>query len=262
MDVFAAKGPAIELHHRHLGAASVAHIYGQNLVAAESMTSALVPWGFSPRMLKPIIDLEFASRCESPGHSHLGASTVGGQEARPEPDDLRPILQSKRNLGRAGETLGDLSIRAMLTCSSKVSSSPDVAYFYGEEAPLAGLYGEGSALPKDLPIGYGFDFVNSDVILHRLSCANGGLETASGMHYRALYLGGSSHQMTLPVLRKFARLVKAVAVVVGDRPAGSPSLTDKPAEFAAIVDELWGKQQERVTSFPAKMSTRHCLAWA
>ena len=35
------------------GAASVAHVYGQNLVAAESLTSALAPWGarsFQPLM--------------------------------------------------------------------------------------------------------------------------------------------------------------------------------------------------------------------
>ena len=42
------------------GAASVAHIYGQNLVAAESMTSALQPWAYAPSGLRPIVDLEFA----------------------------------------------------------------------------------------------------------------------------------------------------------------------------------------------------------
>lgn len=42
------------------GAASVAHIYGQNLVAAESMTSGGYPWAFSPRDLKPVADLELA----------------------------------------------------------------------------------------------------------------------------------------------------------------------------------------------------------
>jgi hypothetical protein len=42
------------------GAASVAHIYGQNIVAAESMTSALAPWAFAPSDLKRLIDLEFA----------------------------------------------------------------------------------------------------------------------------------------------------------------------------------------------------------
>jgi hypothetical protein len=30
------------------GAASVSHLYGQNLVAAESLTSAMAPWAFAP----------------------------------------------------------------------------------------------------------------------------------------------------------------------------------------------------------------------
>jgi hypothetical protein len=115
----------------------------------------------------------------------------------------------------------------------------DVAYFYGEEAPLAGLYGEGSELPKDLPVGYGFDFVNSDVILHHLTAKNGALETHSGMRYRVLYLGGSSARMTLPVLRKLRDLVAGGAVIVGDRPTGSPSLADNDDEFQKIAAALW-----------------------
>ncbi len=39
--------------------ASVAHIYGQNLAAAESMTASAAPWGWSPATLKPTADQEF-----------------------------------------------------------------------------------------------------------------------------------------------------------------------------------------------------------
>src|SRR5205085_3158156 len=42
------------------GASSVAHIYGQNITAAESMTASNSPWAFAPADLRPIIDLEFA----------------------------------------------------------------------------------------------------------------------------------------------------------------------------------------------------------
>ena len=42
------------------GAASVAHIYGQNIVGAESMTSRGPAWSFSPNNLKTVADLEFA----------------------------------------------------------------------------------------------------------------------------------------------------------------------------------------------------------
>jgi len=38
--------------------ASVAHIYGQNLAAAESLTAAAGPWAWSPATLKPTADQE------------------------------------------------------------------------------------------------------------------------------------------------------------------------------------------------------------
>ena len=41
----------------------------------------------------------------------------------------------------------------------------DVAYFYGEEGPLTAVFGWKAI--EDAPEGYGFDFVNSDVVLHR-----------------------------------------------------------------------------------------------
>ena len=44
--------------------ASVAHIYGQNLVAAESLTALGIggtAWSYSPENLKPSADLELAS---------------------------------------------------------------------------------------------------------------------------------------------------------------------------------------------------------
>jgi len=40
--------------------ASVAHIYGQNLVAAESLTAGIGAWTFSPETLKPTADREMA----------------------------------------------------------------------------------------------------------------------------------------------------------------------------------------------------------
>ena len=40
--------------------ASVAHIYGQNVAAAESLTALAAPWAWSPGTLKPTADKEMA----------------------------------------------------------------------------------------------------------------------------------------------------------------------------------------------------------
>ncbi len=61
MDFFTEEeGPTSYLYCCDRGAASVAHIYGQNLVGAESMTSNGPRLGLFSRQLKRIADLELA----------------------------------------------------------------------------------------------------------------------------------------------------------------------------------------------------------
>ena len=217
------------------GAASIAHIYGQNLVAAESLTSALQPWNYAPRELKPIVDLEFA----------LGVNRVVVHESAHQPVDRPPGL-SLFVFGQFFNRLENWADYAAPWVSYIARSSyllqqgryaADIAYFYGEEAPLTGLFGEKDI---DAPEGYGFDFVNSDVLLNQMSVDHGELATRTGMRYRVLYLGGSSEYMTLPTLRGIRDLVSQGAVLVGERPLGTPSLADDPAQFQSIADDLFG----------------------
>ena len=114
----------------------------------------------------------------------------------------------------------------------------DVAYFYGEEGPLTAVFGWKAA--QDLPDGYAFDFVNSDVILNQLTFTDGRLVTPGGTSYRILYLGGRSQRMTLPVLEQLSSLVRQGAVIVGNKPVDSPSLADDENEFHRVADALWG----------------------
>jgi hypothetical protein len=56
-----AEGPRQPLIGDMKGVASVAHLYGQNLVVAESMTASMAPWAFAPKDLKRFIDLELVT---------------------------------------------------------------------------------------------------------------------------------------------------------------------------------------------------------
>jgi hypothetical protein len=114
----------------------------------------------------------------------------------------------------------------------------DVAYFYGEEAPITSLFGNKRV--EDVPQEYGFDFVDSDALINQLSVDRGTLVTKSGMRYRVLYLGGSSRMMTLPTLSRIRDLVKQGATLVGRRPAATPSLGDDTVKFQTMADELFG----------------------
>ena len=223
-----------------LGAASVAHVYGQNLVGAESLTSAGRPWAYAPRQLKPFIDMEFAR----------GVNRVVIHTSVHQPVDKAPglslfgygqfftRLESWADL--AGSWIKYIARSSYLLQQGRFVA--DVAYFYGEEAPLTSLFGNQRV--DDVPPGYGFDFVDGDALLNRLSVDGGDLTTASGMRYRALYLGGSSRRMTLATLRRIADLVRQGATLVGRRPAESPSLADDPAQFQAAAEDLFGPAGE------------------
>ncbi|MFM6852628.1 MAG: glycosyl hydrolase, partial [Sphingopyxis sp.] len=219
------------------GAASVAHIYGQNLVAAESMTSALAPWAYAPNELRRIIDLEFATGINRP---------VVHTSVHQPVDDKVPGLslmifgqyfnrhESWANMARPWI---DYIARTgyMLQQGRNVA---DVAVFYGEDSPLTALFDHG--VPADLPRRHAYDFVNPDVLINQLSVDGGDLVARSGARYRALQLAGTSQRMTLATLRRIAALVDAGAMVIGAAPASSPALMDNPAEFSALRARLWG----------------------
>jgi hypothetical protein len=219
------------------GAASVAHVYGRPVVAAESMTSALAPWAYAPRDLRRVADLEFA----------LGVNRIVIHSSVHQPlIDKAPGLtlfifgqyfnRNETWAGQAKPWIDYLARTSYLLQQGRYAA--DVAYFYGEEAPITGLYGDTPV--ADAPEHYGYDFVNADVVLNRLSVEDGQLTAPGGMRYRVLQLGGSSSRMTLPVLRKLEALVEAGAVVVGTRPERSPSLADDGGEFDRLVERLWG----------------------
>lgn len=221
------------------GAASVAHVYGQNLVAAESLTAAFSPWAFAPSDLKPMIDMEFALGVNRPV-----IHTSVHQPVEKKPGLSLAIFGQYFNRHESWAEQAKPWVDYMARSAFMLQQGryfADVAYFYGEEAPLTGLFGTRPI--TDAPEGHGYDFVNADVLLNQFTVENGMLVTRAGATYRLLYLGGSSARMTLPVLRRLAALVEAGAVVVGSRPLGSPSLADDGAEaraeFAALADRLW-----------------------
>jgi (4-O-methyl)-D-glucuronate---lignin esterase len=221
------------------GAASVAHIYGQNLVAAESMTSMLMPWAHAPADLRRVIDLEFLTGVNRP--------VIHTSVHQPVDDKVPGLaLFVFGQYFNRHETWAEMArpwIDYLARSSYLLQQGryfADVAYFYGEEAPLTGLYGEKPV--TDAPVRYGYDFVNADALLNQLSVQSGDLVAKSGARYKLLYLGGSSEHMTLPVLRQLASLVDAGATIVGQAPESSPSLNDDKAAFDTLVRRLWSGQ--------------------
>jgi hypothetical protein len=215
--------------------ASVAHIYGQNLVAAESMTASSGAWAWSPATLKPTADKEMAM-----GLNRFVIHTSVHQPLldRKPGFSLGPFGQwFTRNETWAEQAQPWISYLAR-SCYllQQGHFAADVAYFYGEDSNLTAVYRDHF---PDVPSSYNFDYVNADALIHRFSVSGGKLTTPSGMTYRLLALDPRSKQMSLPVLRKIRDLVEAGAVVAGPKPETTPSLSDDEAEFHALADKLW-----------------------
>ena len=216
--------------------ASVAHIYGQNLAAAESMTAAAAPWGWSPATLKPTADQELLNGINrivihESAHQPLVGKAPGLT--------LGPFGQWFNRNETWAEQAGPW-IDYLARCSYLLQQGhfgADVVYFYGEDSNLTAIFENKS---PDIPAGYGFDYINADALIHELSVEDGRIHTPGGMTYRVLALDAYSSHMSLPVLKAIHKLVEQGAVVSGAKPKDDPSLADDAKEFSKLNDELFG----------------------
>jgi hypothetical protein len=227
--------------------ASVAHIYGQNLVAAESLTALGIggnAWAYSPGNLKPTADLELAC-----GLNRFVIHTSVHQPI----DDKLPGL----SLGPFGQWFNrhDTWAEEAHAWSEYLGRSSyllqlgkfiaDIVYYYGEDNNITSIFNK--KLP-DIPEGYKYDFINSDALINLLSVKDGQLVTPNGMHYRILVLDSNARKIPLTVLRKLNQLAKAGARIAGVRPVGSPTLSDNQQEFDRLVNEIWKAGNPKITS--------------
>jgi hypothetical protein len=216
--------------------ASVAHIYGQNLVAAESLTAGSGAWSFSPETLKPTADRLLAMG--------LNRFVIHTSVHQPSNDKIPGL-----GLGPFGQwfTRHETWAEQAKVWTSYLARSSymlqqgkfvaDIIYYYGEDSNITALFSNRSS---ELPVGYNFDYVNADALMNCLSVTDGRITTTTGMSYRVLGLDPNSRHMSLSVLRKIRDLVHAGAVVVGPKPIDSPSQADDQAEFKTVADQLWG----------------------
>jgi len=232
-----------------LESASVAHIYGQNIVAAESMTARGNTFAYAPERLKPTADMEMA----------MGLNLFVIHTSVHQPvDNKKPGLglgpygqwftRHETWAGQAKQWITYLSRSSFLLQQGNFVA--DILYYYGEDSNITALFG--SKLP-DIPEGYRYDFINADALINMISVKNGNIITHSGMSYRLLFLDPNSRYMTLPVLKKIMSLAEEGAVIAGSKPLQSPSLTDDKTEFRSIADRLWVNEKGENIVAPGKI---------
>ena len=216
------------------GAASASHIYGKSLVAAEAYTGG----GFeSPWTLKKIGDYWFAQ-----GVNRFVFHTSAHQPLDTKPGNTMVGTHINRNITWAEQAkpfMEYLARNSYMLAQGKFVA--DIAYLLDEGAPSTmPIWGTGiNPAPPD---GYDYDYINSDVLITRMSVApDGRLILPDGMSYSVLVLP-NSEQMSLPVLMKINDMVKAGATIIGPKPERTPGYSGYPGSeirFQNIVSDLW-----------------------
>jgi len=226
--------------------ASAAHIYGRNVIDAESFTTWR-RWKDSPHDLKKLVDRAF---CEGLNFVtfHTFASTA--------PEDGLPgrTYHAGSDINHAN-TWWDKSgpfMDYLARCSYMLQQGlfvADAVYYYGDQAP--NFYPSyhvvpEKIIPESLGYGYDYDVVNSDVILNRMSVKNGKIILPDGLSYSVLVLPDQDH-IPLRVLNKLDKLIKEGATIIGRKPTGVPYLnnySEDNIELLKLVDKLWESNSE------------------
>lgn len=230
-------------------AASIGHVMGKPIVAAEAFTAVGTWWQQTPWTLKDQTDWAFAAGINrfvivtfahqpwldrAPGmmFAGYGLHWERTQTFWPLLDGYHQYLARCSHLLQQGVTVSDI---LYLT----PEGAPHVF-----RAPPTALAGTDARLPDKK--GYGFDGCSPRILMSRAEVRDRRIVFPGGSSYRLLVLPNYK-TMTPQLLAKIRDLVKAGATMIGNPPQKSPSLVGYPACDEQVKEraaELWGKQPE------------------
>ena len=215
------------------GPASAAHLYDQPAVEAEAFTGTLL-WQVGPGDLKATADRALCDglnrfvyhtsphtppEAGNPGWVYNFGTLMNTTRIWwPLSDNFHAYLGRSCFLLQQGDFVGD------------------VLYYYGDQAPN---FVDPLAVEAELGPGYDYDFVNSDVILNRLTVEDGDFVLTHGPRYRVLVLP-PGEAVDPAVLARIKAFVSAGGTVLGDAPSRAHSLRDA-ARNDALVREIAGR---------------------
>jgi len=217
------------------GAASAGHVYGKNIIAAESFTGGNYESAYT---LKKISDYWFTQ-----GINRIVFHTSAHQPLDSKPGNTMVGTHFNRNITwaeLAGPFVTYLSRNAYLLQKGRYVA--DIAYLLNEGAPSTMPFW-GAGLQPSKPDGYEFDYVNADVVVNRMSADESGrIVLPDAMSYSVLVLP-NTNEMTLPVLQKLKELLEKGVTIVGPKPTTVPGLINYPSSqeiLNNLAAEIWG----------------------
>lgn len=225
-------------------AASIAHVLGLPIVAAEAFTADhREAWRYHPGSLKNQGDWAFAT-----GINRLTYHTFAHKPDEGRPGMVMGPYGVHWDRGQTWWPMVGAYHRYISRCQQMLRQGrpvADVLYLMPEGAPnifqppASAATGE-----KGLPDrrGYNFDGCSADVLRRLASARDGRVVFPGGASYRLLVLP-NVRTMTPELARALRALVQAGATLVGNPPVKSPSLVNYPEcdeEVARVAREIWG----------------------
>ncbi len=222
---------------------SAAHIYGKNVISAESFTSTPeINWKGNPAMAKISGDKAWA----------LGINEfMFHRFAHQANTHVEPGMTMNRwgfhmdrtqtwwyNAGAAWFTYvarGSYLLRQGVPVS-------DLLVFVGDGAPNAVV--NPKELKPALPKGINYDNVNSEVLINRVVVKNGELFLPEGTNYKALVIRNSD-QIKLKTLKRINELSEKGAIIIGDKPKSLLGYMHSKADiddFSALATKIWSRK--------------------
>lgn len=258
-------------------AASIAHIEGKKVVAAEAYTAYLDAWKQYPGSMKDQGDWAFAAGINKfmyhtyqhqvlpenlkPGMTMgpYGVHHDRSQTWWPMADAYHKYVSRCSYILQQGQTVADIlyltpegAPQVFRAPSSALTKGivPDKSLVFTVSEEMLPGESKDAMLPDRK--GYNFDGCSPSEIL-KATVADGKIVFPSGASYYILVLP-KTETMTPALLTKIESLVKDGAVIIGNPPGKSPSLVNYPEcdkQVAAISTSMWGG-----TTAPSAISER------
>jgi len=221
-------------------ASSAAHTYGKRLVGAEGFTTIGLHWNDVPwSAMKPSFDHEF---CEGLNLLFNHTFTCSPKEMGIPGQEYFAGTHFNPQITWWEEA--PAVIQYMKRCqylAQQAEFVADVVYYYGDHIPNIARRKEddpAGALP-----GFDYDVLCEELLLSSMKVKKGHVTLPSGMEYRVLVL--PDHKvLSLGVLKKVDKLVRAGATVLGPKPLKAVSLEGGAKGkklFQKLADGLWGQ---------------------
>lgn len=234
---------------------SVAHIYGQNICAAEAFTTNGRPgkwdgwWAYQchPGKLKPVAD---AAMAEGLNRFVIHTSVHQPSEAFKPGLGLGPYGQWFNRYdtwaSEARPWIDYISRSCFMLSQGRFVA--DIAYLYGEDTNLTQRFGQER---PGIPAGWNYDFVNGDALVNALEIKDGKIVSKSGASYRMLVVDSRIERMSDAVAARIEAIREAGIPVCDLREGGkmlsvlekegiSPDVSDVPDSVAFVHRKLSG----------------------